>query len=122
MSQDDTLTSALASAKYNEIVHVTISNNTAAAEDDGGHDDDAPSHQQELMLTATLDHENGGIRWNDISQSDDAIARHLRTKIWLVPMLNDEHRNVLYEKAIQEATQELARRTSQQQRQQQLMY
>ena len=77
MSHDDTLASALASAKYNEIVHVTISNNAAAEEGDA----DADEPPQELMLTATLDHENGGIRWNDISQADDAIARHLWTKI-----------------------------------------
>ena len=50
--------------------------------------------------------------WQDASQevrsalsknADVGIARHLRTKKWVIPMLNDKHRNCLYEASISEA-------------------
>jgi protein arginine N-methyltransferase 7 len=100
MSAD--ITQALQSARYNEAVIVNVSPD--------GQDEDA----RELTLVACLDEENGGVMWNDLAalSSDDKIGlkRHLRTKRWVFPMLNDHRRNELYEQAIQKASQEVVRR------------
>jgi len=89
--------------------------------------------KQELLLVPCLDELNGGVIWNDLvaatastttssstssssssssssggnTNNDIAIIRHLRTKRWFFPMLNDVHRNNLYEQAIAAACREV---------------
>lgn len=98
----DDITQALQSARYNEAVIVTVAPD--------GQDEDA----RELTLVACLDEENGGVVWNDLtalsSDSTIRLKRHLRTKRWVFPMLNDHRRNELYDLAIQKASQEVVRR------------
>ena len=107
---------AIQSARYNEAVVVTVN--------DG--DEDVP---REIVLVACLDKENGGIVWKDAalssspatfddganatdrrSEDDVGIVRHLRTKKWALPMLNDHRRNHLYNNAIREACSRVAKR------------
>jgi hypothetical protein len=61
-------------------------------------------HQgQDVCLVATLDEVNGGLKWDNDSTPGAAINRHLRTKKWISPMLNDEPRNSFYKTAITKA-------------------
>ena len=89
-------------ARYNEAIVVSVTS------------DENPAETREIVLTATLDETNGGVVWNDASNGgvdeDVAIVRHLRTKRWVLPMLNDRRRNELYDEAIRAATYEAARR------------
>ncbi len=80
------LNDALQRAKYNESVTAKIGD-------------------AEYVLIASLDRQNGGIQWNPLSsQNDDVIIRrHLRTKQWIWPMLQDVKRTKLYQLAIQRA-------------------
>ncbi len=128
---------ACAAARYNESVHVSI---TVPSDVDAANDDDdsgagdnttgagrrgdgtaaadgvappgaAPSpRRHDILLVASLDRENGGIRWNDVSAIEDPIERHLRTKVWLLPMLNDHRRTRLYRQAIRRASRDVVRR------------
>lgn len=89
---------ALKSARYNEAVIVTVTQSTS---------DKGPTNdEREIVLVPSLDSENGGIVWKDActlnsySDLDIGILRHIRTKKWVVPMLNDTHRNVLYNVSI----------------------
>ncbi len=94
---------AVRNARYNEAVIVTV------ADDEGGVDE----KKREIVLVAALDKTNGGVSWQDAGQSlqhkgaliDIGIQRHLRTKIWMYPMLNDLHRNRLYSSSIQKASE-----------------
>ena len=91
---------ALQAARYNEIVQVHVS--------DG-------ENSREIVLSATLDEENGGIQWNDYSSSVDpnfGLQKHLQTKRWMFPMLNDHRRNELYDEAIRRACQKVVKRFS----------
>jgi predicted RNA methylase len=106
MSQD--VASALSKAKFNDILHVSITPADGAEGQDQSGVAVVASH--DLVLAASLDKENGGVKWEDISVTEDPIIRHLRTKIWLFPMLNDERRNSLYQEAIRRASQEVVRR------------
>ena len=87
---------AVNSARYNEACVVTVSN------------EENTNEKREIVLIATLDKTTGGVSWQDASSSSSAptncddygrlildvgIQRHLRTKIWIRPMLNDEHRD-----------------------------
>ncbi|KAL3808123.1 hypothetical protein ACHAXA_004977 [Cyclostephanos tholiformis] len=117
MDAQATITDAIRSVRYNEAVVLTV--------------DDSPS--VEIVLVACLDEDNGGIVWRDAAASmtdatdattsagpavddsdvapfspgavedDVGIVRHLRTKAWAMPMLNDDRRNRLYDDAIREA-------------------
>ena len=94
------LEDALKSTRYNEAVILTVPGN-----DTGEENTPCSFHH---ILVATLDEENGGIMWRDaaslpIPNLDIEILRHLRTKKWVVPMLNDARRNSLYNSAIMEA-------------------
>ena len=95
----DDITEALKKARYNEIVQVNVS--------DG-------ENSRELILGACLDEENGGVQWSDLSENGSSTnsltKRHLRTKQWFFPMLNDSRRNELYQKAIQLASDEVIQR------------
>ena len=53
-----------------------------------------------ITLFASLDSDNGGLRWLQDTRADGAILRHVHTKKWLVPMLNDAARNECYAEAI----------------------
>ena len=106
------ITAAIQSSRYNDTVIVNIDNKNNNNEE-----------QQEILLIPCLDQVNGGIVWNDLAAatassasstndgSDDdeidiGILRHLRTKKWVFPMLNDRRRNELYETAIRATSQE----------------
>ena len=108
------LAEALKAARYNEAVVCTVP----------GASDDEPS--RELVMVAALDEVNGGIEWKDLiaetqktasstadtteqlSADDIALRRHLRTKRWVLPMLNDHLRNELYDRAIEKAARRAA--------------
>lgn len=74
---------ALNKAKYMELVTVQ-------------HDD------TEIILVPSVDRDKGGILWNQLDASL-APQRHLQTKRWMFPMLNDHDRNEMYEEAIKRA-------------------
>lgn len=118
MSTDpqEIISQAIQSARYNEAVVVTINNDN----DDGADNNEQQQEQpREIVLVACLDSENGGIIWKDaataaatssppssttaIHKDDVGIVRHLRTKRWALPMLNDHRRNELYNDAIRSA-------------------
>ena len=80
---------ALKHARYNEAVLVKVGDGEEA---------------REIILVASLDEANGGTMWNNVADStSDADAdsdsvglmRHIRTKRWRFPMLNDHRRNQL---------------------------
>eukprot|EP00934_Nitzschia_sp_Nitz4_P001340 Nitzschia sp. Nitz4//scaffold165_size50357//31700//36390//NITZ4_007023-RA/size50357-processed-gene-0.9-mRNA-1//1//CDS//3329538138//1340//frame0 len=94
----NTIEEALSSAKVNETVHVCV--------------EDEEGNQQEIALAAFLDEKNGGFQWNPLvsDNHDDFLRRHLRTKQWFFPMLNDHSRNQAYHQAIQMATKQVVSR------------
>jgi protein arginine N-methyltransferase 7 len=123
---------AIQSARYNEAVVVTFGDDgqnlvvDGRASDDHGSEVDANNGSnsgrggtREIVLVACLDAENGGIVWRDAAaavsssattgdgdnllQDDIGILRHLRTKRWALPMLNDHRRNEMYSVAVKEA-------------------
>jgi protein arginine N-methyltransferase 7 len=108
MSTDpqETIAQAIQSARYNEAVVVTIND-----DDDGTNNNE--QQPREIVLVACLDSENGGIIWKDAAAAtttstaadddDVGIVRHLRTKRWALPMLNDHRRNDMYNNAIRSA-------------------
>ena len=123
------VTAALQSSRYNETVVVNVSADQQQQDDSG-----TCSQQQqprELLLIPCLDEVNGGVLWNDLASAeqvarqqqeatnsdidgdldfdDIGIIRHLRTKRWFFPMLNDTRRNELYEAAIQAACYRVVR-------------
>lgn len=122
-AQGDAVLQALQRARYNELVHLEVA--------DG-------DEVREVCLVACLDEHNGGVIWNPLtdvgaaaessakggaaeadpradaesseSTVDHRIQRHLRTKRWVLPMLNDQRRNGLYQSAISRAVDHVARR------------
>lgn len=90
------ITRAVEVARYNEAVIVNVENEEGNA--------------QEVVLVATLDQVNGGVAWQNAGGSDPeiGIVRHLRTKRWVLPMLNDTVRNQMYHEAIQKACKAMA--------------
>ena len=56
-----------------------------------------------ITLFASLDVKNGGLQWLQESREDGAILRHVHTKKWLIPMLNDRPRNKCYADAIRQS-------------------
>ena len=107
---------AVQSAKYNEAVIIST-------EDNG--------NTREIVLVACLDRDHGGIVWRDASftesnpainssenvdgsnKDDIGIKRHLRTKLWAVPMLNDNVRNEMYDRTVRDACQKAVRKRMQ---------
>jgi protein arginine N-methyltransferase 7 len=102
---DSSVESAIKAAKYNEAVVVSLSST-----------DDSSINTQEIVLVARLDAVNGGVTWNQVQASDNdndhdvGIVQHLRTKRWVLPMLNDHCRNNLYNEAIREASKEAVKK------------
>lgn len=101
------LARAIQRARYNEAVIVQV-----GGEEDGQSRCDGEARNTEIVLVACLDTVNGGVVWqnaalshsNEADEDDDVgIARHLRTKRWALPMLNDRRRNELYSHAIRKA-------------------
>ena len=98
---------AVQSAKYNEAVIISVT------EDNG--------NIREIVLVACLDRDHGGIVWRDAlstesdpvssssndvngaNKEDIAITQHLRTKVWAIPMLNDNVRNEIYDRTVRDA-------------------
>eukprot|EP00984_Skeletonema_dohrnii_P003920 scaffold1349_cov74-Skeletonema_dohrnii-CCMP3373.AAC.3 len=117
MSTDpqEIIAQAIQSARYNEAVVVTINSN----DDDGTNNNEQQQQSREIVLVACLDSENGGIIWKNAATNatspststtstathndDVGIVRHLRTKRWALPMLNDHRRNEMYNTAIRSA-------------------
>ena len=99
----DDVARAIQSAKYGEIVQLTLA-------DEGG------NNTKQISLVAVLDTENGGVQWcnadivETLGDSDAHLRRHLRTKRWFFPMLNDHKRNELFEDAIEKAACEVRKR------------
>ena len=121
MIDDINIQDALKNAKYNEAVIVTISEAPTIHEqgpriDSTGHND----RSRELVLIPSLDVKNGGVIWNDANTSsvekdlDIGIMRHIRTKKWVTPMLNDAHRNSLYDNSIKKGITDAIRELSNQ--------
>ena len=81
----EALAQALQVARYNEIIEVQV-------------------EDEKIYLAASIDAENGGIQWQPIDP-EQRLARHLQTKQWILPMLNDEARNSYYQQAIRQATE-----------------
>lgn len=117
MSTDpqEIIAQAIQSARYNEAVVVTIKNKDGVNAD-SNEEKQQEQQPREIVLVACLDSENGGIIWkdaatatpsssstSDIHNDDVGIVRHLRTKRWALPMLNDHRRNELYNAAIRSA-------------------
>jgi len=107
MSHDDVAT-AILSAKYGESIQITIA------------DEEGEDQYREISLVAVLDAENGGVQWRNADEvestmgdPDASLRRHLRTKRWFFPMLNDHKRNELYEQAIEAAAKEVMKRVEQ---------
>lgn len=75
----------LNTAKYNEVVTLQQENG------------------EEVSLVQVLDRQNGGLMWQALPNAERALQRHLQTKTWLFPMLNDVDRNYMYEQAIRKA-------------------
>jgi len=79
-----------------------------------------------MILVPRLDRQNGGVKWEDAAavaaaaapcgprySDDNAVVEtiaHIHTKKWIFPMLNDQRRNDLYQKAIERASKEAVRR------------
>ena len=91
MSNLDTV---LNSAKYNEVVTL---------QQESG---------EEVNLVQVIDRQNGGLIWQPLPNKEMALNRHLQTKTWLYPMLNDTARNNKYEEAIKKACLKLQDRNA----------
>ncbi len=131
-----TLSAAIQSARYNEAVVVTVNNddcsssneivlvacldqenggiiwkNCAAVDGDGAGggagDGDGDGDGDDVSATAAAAVSKCG---SNKFRDDPGIVRHLRTKRWALPMLNDHRRNSLYEIAIRQATLEMCKR------------
>jgi type III protein arginine methyltransferase len=112
----DEIALALANSKYSDLVHVTLppsADESSKEKNETGDKSDSAitaSAPHEILLTAKLDHENGGYQWQNVSSTEDPIMKHLRTKIWVFPMLNDETRTTLYDRAIERAAKDAVER------------
>jgi len=112
----DQVQAALKSSRYNDTVVVHVSSPREGDEQENEEEEKG----REILLIPCLDEDNGGIIWNDLAAAvttnddntkttedkdtdDIGILRHLRTKQWFFPMLNDRKRNELYEQAIRAA-------------------
>ena len=105
-SSSPAINQALQKARYNEIVQLTV--HRSQPNDSTTSDDDDGSADTVVSLVACLDRQHGGsVQWNPLPP-DKLLSRHLQTKRWIFPMLNDHRRNRLYQKAIQAAAQHLA--------------
>lgn len=106
----EAISEAVRKARYNEAIIVSVTS------------EDRSDETREIVLVPHLDEENGGIAWKDLAKlphftnpdglstgtADVGVIRHLRTKRWVLPMLNDKRRNELYDAAIEAACQEAA--------------
>jgi Predicted RNA methylase len=103
------LEEALKNARYNESVVVT-------AVGQGFDNSNGDESNKEIILVPVIDTNNGGVSWQDAASHsqteslDVGILRHFRTKKWILPMLNDLHRNNLYETSIREACSTLVKK------------
>mmetsp|Transcript_3463 Transcript_3463/g.7014 ORF Transcript_3463/g.7014 Transcript_3463/m.7014 type:complete len:164 (-) Transcript_3463:78-569(-) len=70
------------------------------------------NHQNTAFtLIASLDANNGGLKFENDSSEDAEIHRHLQTKKWISPMLNDRSRNEFYKLGIRRAVESLTQRS-----------
>ena len=105
---------AIRRARYNEAVIVQVGGEEESQSRCGG-----DARNTEIVLVACLDKENGGVMWQNAAlahgtdeEDDVGIARHLRTKRWALPMLNDHRRNELYSEAIRAACRQTVTKRS----------
>lgn len=107
-----TLEEAIKYLKYNEVLVANVPVNE--------------SEEREVVLVAAIDEGGNGISWQDASLKansisflstdvvpkvrDVGILCHLRTKKWILPMLNDTHRNDLYASSIKKACETVVQR------------
>ena len=103
VEDDDVVTLALRKARYNEIVQIEVKRGDDEDDKEGG------ATSEEVCLVACLDETHGGIQWNplQLDTPESRIQRHLQTKQWVIPMLNDRRRNELYQQAIVKAVDAL---------------
>ena len=115
MSGEAEIAQAIQRARYNEAVIVTCQ------EESRGLSGSEATTTPEICLVACLDKDNGGVMWQNaaLSHRDEAdedddvgIVRHLRTKRWALPMLNDRRRNELYSQAIRKACRQTVTKRS----------
>ena len=94
-AMSDPLTDALASASIDEIVTVTH-----------------PT-QGDITLVARVDEGGSGLEWvpAEVGTEEDLLQLHLKTKLWMAPMLRDAERNAKYETAIARAMKRLGQRS-----------
>jgi protein arginine N-methyltransferase 7 len=57
----------------------------------------------DFTIVSSLDTVNGGLKWENDTTPNAPLRRHLRTKKWIAPMLNDTKRNQFYHQAINKA-------------------
>ena len=103
---NDEVLAAISRAKWNESITIDIESEANNTEN--------PS----VLLLPSLDRENGGVKWEGFHTGNEdgmlspsqAKSIHFQTKKWIFPMLNDDRRNKLYEKAIHRASLEVAKR------------
>ena len=60
---NEEIVAALAKAKWNESVHVKIN----------GEDENNVNASQDLLLVPKLDRDNGGVKWEDVSSTENAM-------------------------------------------------
>ena len=115
---------ALAKAKWNESVRVDIENGNDDSANNNNNNNN--NNNSSMILVPRLDRQNGGVKWEDAAavaaaadpcgprySDDNAVVEtiaHIHTKKWIFPMLNDQRRNDLYQKAIERASKEAVRR------------
>ena len=112
---------ALRRGRYQETIQVDV-RNQQQDEDEAEDEPSSVSTTSTLYLVPLLDELHGGIQWTPLQVPSTTITtttksndttnitsksvlwkRHLQTKRWMFPMLNDTRRNSLYQRAIQQA-------------------
>ena len=88
-------------ASMDELVVLEIAG--ASEESGGGGEAQTQTQTQTLTLRAQIDTASGALQWVPITDDDEAMSAHLRTKVWHKPMLRDAARNALYDDAIRSA-------------------
>ena len=122
-----TIATAIQSARYNEAVVVTVNDNDGSPSeivlvacldpDNGGIiwknagaiEDAASTSMGNDYQDAAHKKAHGNVT-SSTFREDPGIVRHLRTKKWALPMLNDHRRNHLYNVAVRDACRQIVKR------------
>ena len=115
---EDPLTAALRTARYNEIVHVIVESPRDTPEEgvgqsDCSNPDEARSIEAHPSVAYCLSPAvaSTGIQFNAIPD-DQIVSRDLQTKRWFFPMLNDSRRNQVFHDAIEQCMREVPEKTT----------